>query len=96
LENDPTIVYTSPKTRAFCKNIVNPQNDDYITIDTWIVRAAFNVLDSTFQWSGLQGIRYHEIESALRIAADSAWVNAVKFQAGIWIAVQRLIKQSEV
>lgn len=90
-ELNPEVVYTSPKTRNFCKAIANPKDTSLCVIDFWMIRAGLGLLEFAV-YPGLNGKRYGAFEDGLRHAARVVNLPPLHFQAVIWITIKSIFE----
>jgi hypothetical protein len=86
---DPTIVMTSPKTRAFVNNITWPEGDD-VTVDTWAYRICEG--DLTLPAKGLKVKTYDMYAEVYREAAKIVGLRPCELQAITWVEARKRAK----
>ena len=74
---------SSRKTHAFIQNIAT-LNEDYVTIDVWVLRAMFGKTVV----SGLTPSRYDELSSILLDEARKVGLKGYEYQAIIWECIR--------
>ena len=88
------ITYCSgPKVSAFCHNLIDPYDDTYVTIDSWMTCIAFN-LDLAQNKVNVAPTpkQQEQIVEALKVVAYSYdFMNALQFQASLWESAQKSI-----
>ncbi len=88
-KQDPTIVMTSPKTRAFVGNITYPHGPD-VTVDTWAYRIAEGNLK--LKARSLPKSRYEKYAEAYRSAAQVCGLRPCEVQAITWVEARQRVK----
>lgn len=86
---DPTLVMTSPKTRAFVDNITWPDGPS-VTVDSWAYRIAEG--DLSLPARGLREPEYECYAEAYREAAEFVGIVPCRLQAITWVEARYRVK----
>lgn len=89
---------TGTKRRSFYNNIVDPDQGDSVTIDTWMVRAIMNTTELSLTDAtkllrknatalGGTGVGYYALAESCRTVAKSYHLRPCQVQALYWVAV---------
>ena len=86
LRENSTEALSGPKVTAFYNNIVNPDNDDNVTIDSWMIAIAYGLsfTDSKENYAPSGMKEYDDVKQCLINVAQKYAISAVDFQAIVW------------
>jgi len=85
LRTNDTSLVSGPKVVAFYNNIINPDNDDYVTIDSWMFAIAYGLDFTASKTNFAPNKRQHEeIKSALISVARQYAISTIDLQAIVW------------
>jgi hypothetical protein len=89
INDDPSEVLTSPKTKAFVDNIVNPHTSVEVTVDVWARRIAEG--DLTLPARSIVGDAYVEYANAYREVAEDVGLRPCQLQAVTWVEARNRV-----
>lgn len=90
--DDPSIAMTSPKTRAFVDNIINPLSE-LVTVDVWAMRIAEG--DMSLRAKPLGEKKYQMYASAYVDAAKEVGMKPCDIQAITWVEARSRARMKE-
>jgi hypothetical protein len=85
------------KVRAFYDNILHLDNSQLVTVDTHIIKAAFNsqsLNERQVRWVFESQIGYNTISEACKRVAKHYNMPPNQFQAALWLTVKASLKRS--
>lgn len=88
---DPDVVLTGPKVRAFWSGIADPQSSTRVAVDRHLYRAAcgFEIPPHLADPKSLK--EYQEIEHAYAVAAFGCFEPTVSVASTVWLVMRRLL-----
>jgi hypothetical protein len=86
LETGDLSLVTGNKVASFYANIVDPDNDDNVTIDSWMIAVGFDfdLTSGKDNQKTLTDNQYQVVKTALQVIAERYAIGAVSLQAIIW------------
>ena len=95
LDDKIQITDKSLKTYNFVNNIAYPNNNNFLTVDIWHLRACFNK-SIKIDGASIGRIAYGQIKELTTKKALKLGINPCKFQAIIWITTQNNLTTKEL